>query len=106
MTTTREQKIAKGKALIAAQPTRILVGTLLELRTKPDDSLSAEERLVHAWVCEALEERYPKASEALDTAFAEFETAVEAAPDGTDPAQFDFDFDAVLIANIPAEDLA
>lgn len=101
-TTTRDQKIAKAKSFTARQSTPVLVTGLRALRvqittaiaiareTKRYDDVQAL-NLVAYWTREALENRYPEAAAAVEKAF-------DDDPDG------DLDYDAILLAAIPASE--
>jgi hypothetical protein len=102
----RQSAIARGKALAAAQSTPALILSLLALAPRIEAARAKAEatgaiadydtcaalNTAHAWTVGALEDRYPQAVEALEAAF---EAAGE---DG------EVDYDAVLIAAIPAAD--
>jgi hypothetical protein len=99
-TTTRQDKIARGKALTAEKSTPVLVASLRSLGPQIDKAREVAAvtgefedcqalGLVRSWVVTALEDRYPHLADALDAAF---------------EADEDADYDAVLIANIPEAD--
>lgn len=97
---TREQKIAKGKRLAAAQSTPVLIESLVKLgeqidaerevamRTQDYGQIQALNMTRH-WVVETLENRYPEASAAVGKAYDEA------------PEDADLDYNALLIAAIP-----
>ena len=99
----RQATIARAKALAAAQSTPTLIASLRalapqieaarakarETKAIADYDQCAALNLSHAWTVEALENRYPQAVKALEAAF---------------EADEDADYDAVLIAAIPAAD--
>jgi hypothetical protein len=100
-TTTRQDLIIRGKALTAEKSTPVLVASLRSLTVKVDQARELASvtgdyedcqalNLVRSWVVNALESRYPQAVAALEEAF---------------EADEDSDYDAVLIAAIPAGDL-
>jgi hypothetical protein len=92
---------AEAAQVIARTSTPTLVTSLIAV-----DKMAGQEALrVRAWIIEALEERYPEASAAVEAAFEANEAAMIAAPDGADPADFDVDYVAVLIAALPADAL-
>lgn len=84
----------RAKRFTQAQSTAVLSTSLLKLY---DDgktrTLSAEERLVHAWITDELEERFPEASAAVERAFDEAE----------DNDVAEVDYVAVLLAHIPLD---
>lgn len=104
-TLTREQMIEKAKALIAGQPTKTLVQSLREIgpqiaaaRAKADITRTDDDYLMcqalnqpRSWIVQELISRHPEIDIALDIAF-------EQAGDN------DIDFDAVMIAAIPASE--
>jgi hypothetical protein len=116
VTMTRQQKIAKAKAFTAKQSTKVLVQSLLALlpqieaatakagKTKAIADYDACQPLLmnRSWIIDALEKRYPEASDAVRAAFEAADAAMIAAPTDTDPRQFDVDYEAVLINAIPA----
>lgn len=85
-------KRAEARALVAQQSTRTLV-TGLEALAVPTDQA---ETLARAWIIDALEERFPVASAAVQAAFDANDAAMIA---GQEPAEVDYV--AVLLANIP-----
>lgn len=91
MTSPRE----RAKKFTASQPANVLAASLLKLYDEGKKrNLSAEERLVHAWLIDELEERFPEASDAVERAFDEAED-----DDAADVAEVDYV--AVLLAHIP-----
>jgi hypothetical protein len=98
-TTTREQKIEKALAATRRRSSALLISTLVELEprlaearrvaseTKNFDDAQAL-NLVRTWTIQVLEERYPKAAEAMEQRF------LTADPDE------DIDYTAELIAAI------
>lgn len=96
----RQKLIARAKALTAAQSTPALVASLRALAPQIEAARATADRTraiadydqcaalntTHAWIAEALENRYPQAVKALETAF---------------EANEDADYDAVLITAIP-----
>jgi hypothetical protein len=89
MTTTKR---TEARALVAQQSTRTLVTSLRTLATPSDQA----ETLARAWIIDALEERFPAASAAVQAAFDANDAAMIA---GQDPAEVDYV--AVLLASIP-----
>jgi len=96
-TTSRQDLIARGKALTAEKSTPVLVAALRSLSSKVDQARELARvtgqyedcqalNLTRSWVVQALEDRYPAAVQALEEAF---------------EADEDSDYDAVLIAAIP-----
>lgn len=104
-TLTREQKIEKAKAYLAARSTRLLVESLRDIgpqieaarakasitRTDGDYLECQALNQSRSWIVQELIERHPEVDIALDIAF-------EQAGDN------DVDFDAVMIAAIPASE--
>lgn len=105
LTETRDQKIARAKRLAANQRTPVLIETLTRLdiqiaeerpraqRTKDYTQIQAL-NLTRSWTIEALENRYPKAAEAVVKAFDE----------ATDEELENLDYDTILLAAIPANE--
>jgi hypothetical protein len=89
-------KQAEARALTAAQPTATLVTSLRAIV----DPKTPEERMVHAWIIDALEERYPAAGAAVEKAFDEAEQKAIMSGELAHPAE-DVDYVAVLLAAIP-----
>lgn len=76
-------KRAEAKALVAQQPTRTLVAGLEALAAPKDEA----EILARAWIIDALEERYPLASAAVQAAFDANDAAMIA---GQEPTEVDY----------------
>lgn len=85
-------KRAEARALVAQQPTPLLVTGLRALAVPADEA----ETLARAWIIDALEERYPTAGAAVQAAFDANDAAMIA---GEEPTEVDYV--AVLLANIP-----
>jgi hypothetical protein len=81
----------EAKALVAQQPTHALTAGLAALATPRDEA----ETLARAWIIDALEERYPLASAAVQSVFDANEAAMIA---GEEPAEVDYA--AVLLAAV------
>jgi hypothetical protein len=86
---------AKARAKTAAQPTATLVTALRAIEAA--GAKTAGEIMVRAWIMDALEERYPDASAAVELALDSAQLALMET--GVEP---DVDYVAVLLANIPA----
>lgn len=100
VTLTRDEKIAKAKGYVAVCPTRLLVQSLRDIGPQIDAArtLAKETKdydhcqalnLTRSWIIGALEARYPETSAIIDAAF---------------EASDDVDYDAVMIAAIPASE--
>lgn len=87
-------KTAEARAKTAAQPTATLVTALRTIETAGAET--PEEKLVRAWIIDALEERYPAAGAAVQAAFDAADADMVA---GREPAEVDYV--AVLLAHLP-----
>lgn len=87
---------ARLKDLFAKTPSPALAGALRILEDKREaDKLSEFELMSRAWTIEELEKRFPAASQAVEDAFMESETALMAGS-----SYSEVDYVAVLLANI------
>lgn len=87
---------ARLKALFARTATPALVSALRILEDKREaDSLDQFELMSRAWTIEELENRFPAASQAIEDAFLESETAHMAGNPYSE-----VDYVAILLANI------
>lgn len=94
-TDTTRPPAERARAHTAKQPTRTLTDSL-RLLGMTGGPRNAAERLVHAWIIDELEDRFPTASAAVAAAFEADEQRVTAGEDGPE-----VDYVAVLLANIP-----
>lgn len=95
MTATAAEKL---RTKITAQPSRVLVDSLLIVK----DAENAAGRLVHAWIIDELEARFPAAAAIVEKAFEDLEERITNASEGVDPSEFDIDYVNVLIGAIVA----
>lgn len=86
------QSLIEARAKLAEQPTPVLLSCLVEVADPQDES----ERMIRAWIIDALENRYPDASAAVEIAFDSAQLALMET--GVEP---EVDYVAVLLANIP-----
>lgn len=82
----------EARALAVAQPTAVLATSLRMIA----DPKTPEERMVRAWIIDALEERFPDASAAVEIAFDSAQLAMMET--GVEP---EVDYVAVLLGAIP-----
>jgi hypothetical protein len=85
----------KARAKLAATSTALLTDSLRRVT----DPKTPEERMVRAWIIDTLEDRYPDASAAVETAF---DSAELRAMESADYPVENVDYVAILINAIPA----
>lgn len=90
-------KTETTRAALATRSTELLA----EMLTEVCDPVTAEGRMVRAWIVEALCERYPAASQAVEDAYDRADRAMMNAPAGGDPANYAVDVVAAVLGAIP-----